>query len=54
MATFLEYPIAHSMSPLLHQTVYNGLGLNWAQLPLESTDMSLFLKLIQDPKFYGT
>ncbi|OCK73659.1 hypothetical protein K432DRAFT_387279 [Lepidopterella palustris CBS 459.81] len=47
------HPIAHSMSPLLHQTVYDGLGLKWSQLPLDSTDMDNFLKLIQDPKFYG-
>ncbi|CAI6340072.1 unnamed protein product [Periconia digitata] len=45
--------ISHSMSPLLHQTIYNKLGLNWAQIPLDSTDMDLFLKLRQDPKFYG-
>ena len=48
------HPIAHSMSPLLHQTVYDELGLKWSQLPLESTDMSLFLKLIRDPSCYGT
>jgi hypothetical protein len=47
------YPIAHSFSPLFHQTVYDDLGLNWSQLFLESTDMDLFLKLRQDPKFYG-
>ncbi|KAF2127321.1 quinate dehydrogenase [Dothidotthia symphoricarpi CBS 119687] len=47
------HPIAHSLSPLFHQTIYDGLGLNWAQLLLESTDMELFLKLMQDPKFYG-
>ena len=47
------HPIAHSMSPLLHQTVYNNLGLNWAQYPLESRDMSLFLELIKHPQFYG-
>jgi quinate dehydrogenase len=48
------YPIAHSMSPLLHQTVYDELGLDWSQLPLESTDMNLFLDLIKHPSFYGT
>ena len=42
------------MSPLLHQTVYDELGLDWSQLPLESTDMNLFLDLIKHPKFYGT
>lgn len=47
------HPITHSMSPLLHQTVYDGLELNWAQLPLDSTDMDHFLELIRDPKFYG-
>lgn len=47
------HPITHSMSPLLHQTVYDGLGLNWAQLPLDSTDIDHFSKLIRDPKFYG-
>lgn len=47
------HPIAHSMSPLLHQTVYDNLGLNWSQVPLDSTDMSLFLNLIKDPQFYG-
>lgn len=45
--------ISHSMSPLLHQTIYDNLGLRWGQIPLDSTDMSLFLKLRQDPKFYG-
>lgn len=47
------HPIAHSMSPLLHKTVYDGLGLKWAQYPLESKDMSLFLQLIKHPQFYG-
>lgn len=46
-------PISHSMSPLLHQTVYRGLGLDWAQYPLESRDMNLFLELIKHPQFYG-
>ncbi|EOD49118.1 putative quinate dehydrogenase protein [Neofusicoccum parvum UCRNP2] len=47
------HPIAHSMSPLLHQTVYDGIGLNWSQYPLDSTDMLEFLERIKDPKFYG-
>lgn len=46
-------PIAHSMSPVLHQTVYDDLGLKWSQFPLESTDMNLFLSLIKHPQFYG-
>lgn len=47
------YPIAHSLSPLFHQTVYDSLGLNWSMLYLESLDMTHFLQLIKDPKFYG-
>lgn len=42
-----------SLSPLLHDVVYQNLGLNWAQVRLDSTDMDLFLKLRQHPKFYG-
>ena len=47
------FPIAHSMSPLFHNTVYADLGLNWNQFYLESTDIELFKKLRQHPKFYG-
>lgn len=47
------HPIAHSMSPLLHQTVYDNLGLNWSQIPLDSTDMDMFLERIRHPSFYG-
>jgi hypothetical protein len=48
------YPIAHSLSPALHRIVYGGLNLKWAQFPLESLDMNLFLRLRTDPRFYGT
>ncbi|KAH7079900.1 hypothetical protein BKA63DRAFT_505270 [Paraphoma chrysanthemicola] len=47
------HPIAHSMSPLLHQTIYDNLGLDWSQFPLDSTNMPLFLELIKHPQFYG-
>jgi quinate dehydrogenase len=47
------HPIAHSLSPLLHQTVYDNLSLKWSQLPLNSTDVPNFLRLTKDPKFYG-
>jgi len=45
--------LAASMSPLLHDVVYRDLGLNWEQIRLDSTDMDLFLRLRQDPRFYG-
>ena len=47
------HPIAHSLSPLLHQTIYDALHLPWSQFPLDSTDMDLFLRLRADPRFYG-
>lgn len=47
------YPIAHSYSPLMHQTVYNNIGYNWQQFLFESTDMSQFLEIRQHPQFYG-
>jgi quinate dehydrogenase len=47
------YPIAHSLSPLLHKTVYQNLGLNWDYFPLPSTDVDAFLKLVRDPRCYG-
>jgi quinate dehydrogenase len=47
------HPIAHSLSPLLHQTVYHNLGLKWSQLPLDSTSIPTFLALTKNPKFYG-
>lgn len=45
--------IQASMSPLLHKTIYNELGLNWEQQLFESADISEFLRLIKDPNFYG-
>lgn len=46
-------PISHSMSPYLHGTAYEGMGLNWRQYLLESTDIPLFLNLIKEPKCIG-
>ncbi|KAF2097922.1 quinate dehydrogenase [Rhizodiscina lignyota] len=46
-------PIAHSMSPLLHGTVYRFLGLNWEQFLLESLDIPMFINLINDSKCFG-
>lgn len=47
------YPIAHSYSPLLHNTVFQQLGLPWGFSLLESTDMNQFLKLIKDQRLFG-
>ncbi|KAK2807400.1 hypothetical protein FQN51_003226 [Onygenales sp. PD_10] len=34
------HPLLNSLSPLLHKTIYNALGLNWAQIPLSVSDTS--------------
>jgi len=45
--------IANSLSPYLHSVIYKDLGLNWAQVRLDSDDVDAFLQLIQHPRFYG-
>ncbi|KAK6201850.1 Quinate dehydrogenase [Pestalotiopsis sp. IQ-011] len=45
--------ISASMSPLLHNTIYEELGLHWEQELFESSDIPKFLQLTQDPDFYG-
>ncbi|KAL1301823.1 hypothetical protein AAFC00_006010 [Neodothiora populina] len=47
------YPIAHSFSPLMHETVFKHIGYKWRQFFLESTNMSQFLELIHEPNFFG-
>lgn len=46
-------PIAHSLSPLIHKSVYEKLNLNWAYFLHESSSIPSFLELTQDPKFFG-
>ncbi|GAB7362474.1 hypothetical protein MBLNU230_g2796t1 [Neophaeotheca triangularis] len=48
------YPISHSWSPQLHNTIYSTLNLNWRYHLLESTDKAQFLQLIRHPKCYGS
>jgi quinate dehydrogenase len=47
------YPIAHSLSPLLHGTIYAALNLNYQQFLYESRFLEGCLSLTQDPKFFG-
>ena len=47
------YPVAHSMSPLLHQTIFKALQLNWDYFLLPSTDIDQFLRLVRDSRCYG-
>lgn len=36
IAYLYGHPLLNSLSPPLHQTIYNALGLNWTQIPLSS------------------
>ncbi|KAG0646845.1 Quinate dehydrogenase [Hyphodiscus hymeniophilus] len=47
------YPIAHSLSPLFHGTVFSNLRLNYTQYLYESRSLSSCLALTHDPKFLG-
>ncbi|CCG84456.1 protein of unknown function [Taphrina deformans PYCC 5710] len=46
-------PIAHTLSPLIHQAVYRRLGLRWKYFLLESTSIPAFLAFAGQPKFFG-
>ncbi|KAL4791759.1 quinate dehydrogenase [Aspergillus venezuelensis] len=70
VAYLYGHPLRNSLSPPLHQTVYNTLGLNWTQIPLstptgnsngatytytKSPEISTFLSSIKaNPKFVGS
>jgi quinate dehydrogenase len=47
------YPIAHSLSPLLHGTIYESLPLNYAQHLYPSQTLEPCLELMRTPKFFG-
>lgn len=40
VAYLYGHPLLGSLSPILHQTIYDALGLNWTQLPLSVSDTS--------------
>ena len=70
IAYLYGHPLLNSLSPSLHQTVYDTLGLNWTQIPLSSVygssptypppytrspPIEKFLKSIRaNPKFVGS
>lgn len=44
IAYLYGHPLRNSLSPPLHQTVYNALGLNWTQIPLSTANGSSYTK----------
>ncbi|OAP65617.1 hypothetical protein AYL99_01589 [Fonsecaea erecta] len=47
------YPLKHSLSPLVHNTTFENLGIPFKMTALESLDMPAFLQLTQEPRFFG-
>lgn len=45
--------LTHSLSPSLHQVIYDQLNLHWSQLRLDSSDLQLFLNLVRHPSCFG-
>jgi len=55
VAYLVGFPIAHSLSPLLHHTIYSAIGKRWGQILYETRDLNEFLEYIKvDPKFLGS
>ena len=55
VAYLVGFPIAHSLSPLLHHTIYASSGKQWGQVLYETRDLDKFLQHIRsDPKFLGS
>src|SRR6266498_2938950 len=49
------YPIAHSLSPLLHKTIYASLSLPWSYDIYESLDLPHFVNMIRsDPRLFAS
>ncbi|MCJ1232843.1 hypothetical protein MMC14_000797 [Varicellaria rhodocarpa] len=47
------YGIQHSLSPFLHEVVFDHFGLNWAYLLFEQKELVPCLQAMRDPKFLG-
>lgn len=55
VAFLAGYPISHSLSPVLHHTVYTALSKKWEQLLYETKDLDGFIQYIRsEPKLMGS
>lgn len=55
VAFLAGYPIAHSLSPVLHHVTYTKLGRKWEQLLYETKDLDAFMRYIRsEPKLFGS
>lgn len=55
VAYLVGFPVAHSLSPLLHHTIYSSIGQRWGQVLYETRDLNAFLEHIRtDTKLLGS
>lgn len=48
-------PIAHSLSPLLHHSLYSSINKKWGQLLYDTSDLKSFLEMLRtDEKSFGS
>ncbi|KAI9642610.1 hypothetical protein NHQ30_009415 [Ciborinia camelliae] len=53
VAYLFGYPIAHSLSPLFHGTIFRSLSLNYLQHLYETRTLTDCIELTKNPKFLG-
>ncbi|KAK6603695.1 quinate dehydrogenase [Botrytis cinerea] len=53
VAYLFGYPIAHSLSPLFHGTIFRSLNLNYLQFLYETQTLKDCIELTKNPKFLG-
>ncbi|KAJ4371148.1 hypothetical protein N0V83_004364 [Neocucurbitaria cava] len=54
LRTFLfGYPIAHSLAPLLHATLFKGISVPWTYELVETQDATKFLPTLKQPDIIG-
>lgn len=46
LAGVIGWPVEHSLSPVMHNTAYKALGLNWAYIPLALEDEATLPELV--------
>ena len=55
IAFLAGYPIAHSLSPIMHHTIYSSLSKKWEQFLYETKDLDGFMQYIRsEPKLLGS
>lgn len=55
VAYLVGFPIAHSLSPLLHHTIYSSIGKRWGQVLYETRDLNEFVDYMRkDARFLGS